>query len=80
MDYGVHLEQFMYDFVNEAEQYDELWADQLRSLFTSVCLVYGIEADTYRCDRMLEYIYDSISHIIDISYENFYNDMIKYIV
>ena len=80
MDYGVRLEQFMYDFVNEAEQCDELWISQLRSLFISVCLVCGIEADTYRCDRMLEYIYDSISHIIDISCEDFYNDMIKYIV
>ena len=80
MDYGVHLEQFMYDFVNKVEQYDELWADQLRSLFTSVCLVCGIEADTYRCDRMLEYIYDTISHMIDIDYKDFYNRMVEYIV
>lgn len=80
MNYEKDIEQFMYDFVYEAEDIDELWIKQLRCIFTTWCLAYDIIADTYRCDSTLEYIYDSIYHMIDVGYNDFYNYMVEEIV
>ena len=80
MNYEKDIEQFMYDFVYEAEDIDELWEEQLCCIFTTWCLAYDIMADTYTCDRTLECIYDNIYHMVDVEYNDFYNYMVKYIV
>lgn len=80
MNYEKDIEQFMYDFIDGAEDIDELWVEQLRCIFIAWCLAYDIMTDTSECDGTLEYIYDSIYHMIDIEYNDFYNYMVKYIV
>ena len=80
MNYEKDIEQFMYDFIDGAEDIDELWVEQLRCIFITWCLAYDIMADTYECDSTLEYIYDSIDYMIDVEYDDFYNSMVKYIV
>lgn len=80
MNYEKDIEQFMYDFIDGAEDIDELWVEQLRCVFTTWCLAYDIMTDTSICDGALEYIYDSIDYMIDVEYDDFYNSMVKYIV
>ena len=80
MNYEKDIEQFMYDFIDGAEDIDELWVEQLRCIFITWCLAYDIMADTYICDSTLEYIYDRIDYMIDVEYDDFYNSMVKYIV
>lgn len=77
-----YMIEFIKKFVDSEEQFDWLFADQLRSLFTSLCIMHDIIADTSECDSLMEHMYDSITGCIGdgMSYDEFYNYMVRYIV
>ena len=77
-----YMIEFIKDFVYGEEQFDWLFVDQLCSLFTSLSIIHDIIVDTSECDGFIEHMYDSISGRIGdgMSYDEFYNYMIKYIV
>lgn len=60
-----------------------LWSEfnereQLRALFTSYCLVYGVDADTKECDDILFIIREALEFQADV--EEFERYMIELIV
>ncbi len=54
--------------------------DQIRSLFTSWCLIYHIDADTKECDDALNVIYWRAAMEELIEYEDYERFMIEFIV
>ena len=60
---------------------DEYTKNGARSIFTTICLCCNIDADTARCDQMLRELYDTADiQELDVSYDEFVNFMIEYIV
>lgn len=54
--------------------------NQARSLFTAICMVEDLEADTNMTDLMLDDLYSLIKDVTDYSKEEFDNFMLDYIV
>lgn len=54
--------------------------DQIRSLFTSWCLIYHIDANTKECDDALNVIYWRAAMEELIEYEDYERFMIEFIV
>lgn len=52
---------------------------QLKSLFTSYCLMFNIDADTAECDTCLWDIFDLLNFDETLK-ENFDNFMLEYLV
>ena len=72
-----YLEQFMI----QSNWLDENVPDQARALFTTLCFVGGIDADTSKCDNTLLHLYNvSAMDDINITYEDFENFMVELIV
>ena len=71
-----YLEQFMF----HTNWDDENTPEQARSLFTTICLMENIDADTSECDKILSHLYwlSELEEIIE--YEDFVNFMVKDIV
>jgi len=65
-------------------QYDwdeEHTKKQARSIFTTICLYCDINADTAPCDYMLYELYNMADiQELDVSYDEFENYMLEYIV
>lgn len=60
---------------------DEYTKTGARSIFTTICLVCNIDADTAACDQMLRELYvKSDAQSADVSYDDFENFMIEYII
>lgn len=55
-------------------------AEQIRAIFTTICFVGNIDADTSECDNMLLTLYDvaAIEDIVD--YDEFESFMVELIV
>ena len=64
----------------QSNWYDENTPAQARSLFTTICLMENIDADTSECDKILSNLYwlSALEELIE--YEDFVNFMVKYIV
>lgn len=55
--------------------------EQARAMFTTICVIGEIEADTNICDNMLLELYNSSALAdIDESYDEFENFMVKHII
>lgn len=52
--------------------------EQLRAIFTTLCMVYELQADTAQCDDIIDILYDIA--VCDLSYRDFYNYMVELIV
>lgn len=59
-------------FMIQSNWLDENIPEQARALFTTLCFMGGIDADTSICDKMLLDLYnDSGMESIEISYDKF---------
>ncbi len=59
-------------FMIESNWLDNNTPEQARALFTTLCFMGGIDADTSACDNMLLELYnDSDMESIDMSYDEF---------
>lgn len=69
------------DFMIQNNWLDEYTSKQARAIFTTLCLVGNIDADTAACDNMLLELYNKADmESIDISYDEFEEYMIELIV
>lgn len=53
--------QFMLDFISEAPFNVDVCRDQLRCLWTTYCLHYGLDVDTRSYDAILRKLYEKMS-------------------
>lgn len=54
---------------------------QAIAIFTTICVMGDIEADTNICDNMIEELYRDCRMVdVDMSYDDFYNFMVTWIV
>lgn len=69
------------NFMIQNNWFDEYTPKQARAIFTTLCLIGNIDADTAACDNMLLELYNKADmESIDISYDNFENYMVELIV
>lgn len=68
----MHLINHDFDFCTIGEQ--------TRSIFTTLCILDGIEADTATCDKILATLYYDYIARDSMDFDSFYNYMIEYIV
>ena len=54
--------------------------DQIRALFTSWCLIYHIDTDTFECDHALSQIYTIADLKELVEYKEYKQFMIEFIV
>lgn len=59
--------------------FSDIATKQLRALFTSFCLIFGISADTVECDTCLWDIFDLLNFDETLK-EKFDNFMLEYLV
>lgn len=72
---------FMEKFMVEMEDWnDENAKEQLRAIFTTICLVGKIDADTGKCDKLLSSIYWLSALEEAVEYDDFVNFMLSHIV
>lgn len=79
------LESYMYGFIDSHEWTEPNFMEQLRALFMTICLIGNVDADTSLCDKMTLEMYGKLSmrdieQRIDLSYDDFVNYMVQYIV
>ena len=79
-----HMFNYMLGFAEQNEFLDTLSFMQFRSLFTSYCLMYGIDVVSLECDSTLMILFDIVNAKLldDVrnDYDAFYQFMIKYIL
>ena len=72
---------FLKDFIESNEFDFDVIGEQARSIFTTICIVNNIDADTNICDYILMSLYEVLDkNEIDYSYESFEGFMIRNIV
>lgn len=75
------LFNYLENFMIQNNWLDEYTPKQARAIFTTICLVGNIDADTAACDNMLLELYNKADiKSIDISYDDFEEFMIELIV
>lgn len=75
------LFEYLEDFMIQNNWLDEYTPKQARAIFTTICLVGNIDADTAVCDNMLFELYNkAYIESIDINYDDFEEYMIELIV
>lgn len=68
-------------FINHSDWLNINTQEQARALFTTLCIIGGMEADTSVCDNMLLELYNDLgTQNIDIRYNDFENFMIGLMV
>lgn len=68
-------------FIDHADWLNINTQEQARALFTALCIIGGVEADTSVCDNMLLELYNDLgTQNIDIRYNDFENFMIGLMV
>lgn len=78
-----YLEQFMIESIDGSpEGYYEFQytVEQARAIFTTLCLIGHIDADTAECDNILYALYEKCTLAEVIEYDNFKDYMIGLIV
>lgn len=76
-----NLVMYLKNLMTQSNWDDEHTKDWARSIFTTICLCGNIDADTDRCDGMLRELYAAANiEDVDISYDEFENFMLAYIV
>lgn len=75
------LFKYLENFMIQNNWLDEYTPKQARAIFTTICIVGNIDADTAVCDNMLLELYNKADmESIDISYEDFEDYMVELIV
>lgn len=79
------LESYMYEYIDSHDWTEPNIKEQLRALFMTICLIGNVDADTSLCDKMTLEMYEKLSmhdidQRIDLSYDDFVNYMVQYIV
>lgn len=77
--------KFLCEYLEKFALENEDWengksGEQLRAIFTTICLIGKIDADTDRCDRLLGIIYWLASLEKIVEREVFDNFMLEHIV
>lgn len=75
------LFNYLENFMIQNNWLDEYTPKQARAIFTTICLIGNIDADTAVCDNMLLKLYNKADmECCDISYDDFEKFMIELIV
>lgn len=74
------LFEYLKGFMSEGGWHDGNTAEQARAIFTTVCFVGNIDADTAKCDRLLHILYDESAMEDIVGYDDFEAFMIALIV
>lgn len=72
------LYEELMQLVREYEWFDINIKEQARAIFTTICVVWDIQADTGECDSMLSNLYEQAG--LKIDYDDYYNYMVELIV
>lgn len=79
MDYKL-LFEYLKGFMSEGGWHDGNTAEQARAIFTTICFIGNIDADTAECDNMLFDLYNEAAMEDLIDYVDFELFMISLIV
>lgn len=75
------LFKYLKDFMIQNNWLDEYTPKQARAIFTTICLIGNIDADTAACDNMLLELYNKADiESVDINYDDFESFMVELIV
>lgn len=75
------LFEYLGNFMIQNNWLDEYTPKQARAIFTTICLIENIDADTAVCDNMLLELYNKADmESIDINYDDFEDYMMELIV
>lgn len=74
------LFNYLKSFMIESNWEEGNTAEQARAIFTSICFVGCIDADTAECDNILRALYEEAAMKDIMSYEEFEAFMIELIV
>lgn len=74
------LFNYLKSFMIESGWHDGNTAEQVRAIFTTLCFVGNIDADTAECDRLLHILYNESDMECIIDYDDFESYMITLIV
>jgi len=75
------LSKYLEHFMIQSNWLDEHVPEQARAIFTTLCYVGNIDADTCECDNTLMHLYNiSALEELDIEYEDFQLFMLELIV
>ena len=80
------LIEYLKDFLIQNNWCDKYTKEQARAIFTTICLVENLDADTVECDEILVYLYEEaeIVEVIDFDeyadYGSFKSYMLELIV
>jgi hypothetical protein len=74
------LFNYLKSFMIESNWEDGNTAEQARAIFTSICFVGYIDADTAECDNILRTLYNEAAMEDIMSYDDFESFMIELIV
>lgn len=74
------LFNYLKSFMIGSGWHDGNTAEQARAMFTTVCFVGNIDADTAECDRLLRILYDESAMEDIVEYDDFEAFMIALIV
>lgn len=75
------LSKYLEQFMLQSDWLNENVPEQARAIFTTMCFVGNIDADTSRCDNTLLHLYNvAAMEEIDITYDEFESFMVELIV
>lgn len=74
------LRKYLEQFLIQNNWDDEYAKEQARAIFTTVCLMENIDADTAECDGILAHLFVKAAIDDIVSYDEFENYMVKLIV
>lgn len=74
------LLNYLIDFMVQSNWEDENTPEQVRAMFTTICFVGNINADTKECDDILSTLYWRAALEELIEYEEFTRFMLKLVV
>lgn len=74
------LFNYLKSFMLESGWHDGNIARQARAIFTTICFVGNIDADTVECDNMLHTLYNEAGMEDFVEYDDFESFMIELIV
>lgn len=76
------LESELIYFLENNDWFDINVKEQARAIFTTICVVWDINADSGDCDTMVEHLYYVAGLDKDdlITYEDYYDYMVELIV
>ena len=79
-DFKNELFNYLKSFMDGGGWHDGNTAEQARAIFTTLCFVCNIDADTMECDRLLWSLYTAACMDEIVEYDDFETFMIELIV